>query len=70
MKKPKAAKNRPENATLLKKHKHPDGIDKWNDRLDQNLETEHEGNELADEQARDYLEKYGSGDQSDENKKP
>ncbi|MDR6784700.1 hypothetical protein ABIE26_003346 [Pedobacter africanus] len=67
MKKPKAAKNRPENATLLKKHEHPDGIDKWNDRLDQNLETEHEGNELADEHARDYLEKYGSGDQSDEN---
>ncbi|SMC51210.1 hypothetical protein [Pedobacter africanus] len=68
MKKPKAAENRPENATLLKKHEHPDGIDNWNDRLDQNLETEHEGNELADEHARDYSEKYGSGDQSDENK--
>ena len=69
MKKPKAAKNRPENATLLKKHQHPDGIDKWNDRLDQNLETEHEGNELADEHARDYLEKYDNAARPVKNKK-
>lgn len=42
------------------------GLDNWNDRLDQNFETEHEGNELADERARDYSYKAGSGDQSDE----
>ncbi|NRF39075.1 hypothetical protein [Pedobacter foliorum] len=42
------------------------GLDNWNDRLDQNFETEHEGNELADEKARDYSYKAGSGDQSDE----
>ncbi|ACU05535.1 MULTISPECIES: hypothetical protein [Pedobacter] len=65
MKKPKT---NPENATIIKKHNHPDGLDKWNDRLDHNLETEHEGDETADEQARDYSEKYGSGDQSDETK--
>lgn len=56
----------PENETLLKNQEHPDGLDKWNDRLDQNMETEQEGNKEADEQARDYSEKYGSGDQSDE----
>lgn len=55
-----------ENANLLKKHTHPDGLDKWNQRLDRNLESEREGNSSADENARDYSEKYGSGDQSDE----
>ncbi|TCC98611.1 hypothetical protein FBD94_01535 [Pedobacter hiemivivus] len=55
-----------QNANLIKKHNHPDGLDKWNDRLDRNLESEREGNSLADENARDYSEKYGSGDQSDE----
>ncbi|WP_449435929.1 hypothetical protein [Pedobacter steynii] len=34
--------------------------------MDQNFENEHEGNELADEKARDYSYKAGSGDQSDE----
>ena len=43
-----------------------DGIDKWNDRLDRNLESEKEGNETADENARDYSNEHGSGDQSDE----
>ena len=42
------------------------GIDKWNDRLDENLESEHNGDELADEKARKYSEEHGSGDQSDE----
>nr|WP_068890679.1 hypothetical protein [Pedobacter panaciterrae] len=42
------------------------GLDEWNDRLDQNFENEHEGNELADEKAKDYSYKAGSGDQSDE----
>jgi hypothetical protein len=45
---------------------HKTGLDDWNDRLDQNFETEHEGDELADEKARDYSYKAGSGDQSDE----
>ena len=68
MKKLKTAKDDPENANLLKEHSHPDGLDNWNDRLDHNLETEHEGDELADENAREYSEKHGSGDQSDENR--
>lgn len=67
MKTPKTKTNK-ENANLIKKHNHPDGLDKWNDRLDHNLENEHEGNEVADEQARNYSEQYGSGDQSDETK--
>ncbi|WP_316817495.1 hypothetical protein [Pedobacter nyackensis] len=54
------------NVNLTKKRIHPDGLDKWNDRLDRNLESEREGNAEADENARDYSEKYGSGDQSDE----
>lgn len=66
----------PENATSAKDAKetevnlseHPDGLDKWNDRLDHNLESEKEGNPEADENAADYSEKHGSGDQSDENK--
>ena len=45
---------------------HKTGLDEWNDRLDQNFENEHEGNELADEKARDYSYRAGSGDQSDE----
>lgn len=55
-------KAQPEEVKPLKKT----GLDEWNDRLDQNFETEHEGNELADEKARDYSYKTGSGDQSDE----
>jgi hypothetical protein len=43
----------------------PDGLDQWNDRLDENLETEQAGDEIADEKAREYSEKHGSGDQSD-----
>lgn len=56
-KKVQPAEAKPDNKT---------GLDNWNDRLDQNFETEHEGNELADEKARDYSYKAGSGDQSDE----
>jgi hypothetical protein len=44
----------------------PDGIDQWNDRLDENLENEKEGDVTADENAREFSEKQGSGDQSDE----
>jgi hypothetical protein len=54
------------NVNLNKKHIHPDGLDKWNDRLDRNLESEKEGNSTADDNARKYNEEYGSGDQSDE----
>lgn len=54
------------NVNPTKKHTHPDAQDKWNDRLDRNFESESEGNTDADENARNYSEKYGSGDQSDE----
>lgn len=43
------------------------GLNNWNDRLDENLETENQNNNTADEKAKDFSEKYGSGDQSDEN---
>ena len=51
-----------------RKQSQSDGLDKWNDRLDHNLESEKEGDPQADENAADYSEKHGSGDQSDENK--
>lgn len=41
-------------------------LDKWNDRLDNNLEPETEGDAEADENATDYSEDQGSGNQSDE----
>lgn len=44
----------------------PDGLDQWNDRLDENLESEQTGDADADEKAREYSEEKGSGDQSDE----
>lgn len=44
----------------------PDGLDQWNDRLDENMETEQTGDVDADEKAREYSEEKGSGDQSDE----
>lgn len=43
-----------------------DGLDQWNDRLDENLEPETGGDLIADEKARQFSERYGSGDQSDE----
>lgn len=70
-KKPKGAE--PENDTSAKDAKKvgtekdtSDGLDKWNDRLDDNLESEDRGDTEADDNARDYSEKHGSGDQSDE----
>ena len=53
---------------LSEPHKHPDGLDKWNERLDHNLESEKEGDPEADKHAADYSKKYGSGDQTDEGK--
>ena len=41
------------------------GIDAWNDRLDQNLESEQSGDKLADKKAAAYSAAEGSGDQSD-----
>ena len=47
--------------------KHPDqGLNDWNDRLDENLEPEDHNNSIADEKAKDFSAKYGSGDQSDQ----
>ncbi|WP_285058235.1 hypothetical protein [Pedobacter ginsengisoli] len=42
------------------------GIDNWNKRLDQNLEPEKHGDELADLRAEDFSDEAGSGDQSDD----
>lgn len=47
--------------------KHPvKGINDWNDRLDENLEPEAHNDNVADEKAKDFSAKYGSGDQSDQ----
>lgn len=47
--------------------KHPvKGINDWNDRLDENLEPEDHNNSVADDKAKDFSAKYGSGDQSDQ----
>jgi hypothetical protein len=42
-----------------------DGINQWNDRLDENLEPEKTGDVDADEKAKEYSDQQGSGDQSD-----
>ena len=42
------------------------GIEQWNDRLDENLESEETGDVEADEKAKDFSAHRGSGDQSDE----
>ena len=42
-----------------------EGINNWNDRLDENLEPEARNNPEADEKAKDYSQQQGSGDQSD-----
>ena len=42
------------------------GIDAWNERLDNNLEPEQHGNVAADENAENYSDIAGSGNQSDE----
>jgi len=47
--------------------KHPvKGLNDWNDRLDENLEPEDHNDSDADEKAKDFSAKYGSGDQSDQ----
>jgi len=43
------------------------GLDNWNERLDENLEPKDHNDPVADEHAKDFSEKYGSGDQSDNN---
>ncbi|MCX2585369.1 hypothetical protein [Pedobacter sp. MR22-3] len=42
------------------------GLNDWNDRLDENLEPEKQGDTAADDRAKDFSEKLGSGDQSDQ----
>ncbi|MBB6238836.1 hypothetical protein HDC90_003483 [Pedobacter sp. AK013] len=47
--------------------KHPNqGLNDWNDRLDENLEPEDHNDSAADEKAKNFSAKYGSGDQSDQ----
>jgi len=55
--------NTPANEEL---HANPEKINEWNDRLDENMESEATGDADADEKARKYSEEHGSGDQSDE----
>lgn len=61
-------KQDPAKATFTEENaKHPEqGLDNWNDRLDENLEPEAGNDVAADEKAKDFSEKYGSGDQSDQ----
>ncbi len=42
------------------------GLDKWNDRLDENIEPEDHNDIAADKKAKDFSNKFGSGDQSDD----
>ena len=42
------------------------GLDQWNDRLDENLESDNHNDVLADDRAKKFSEEEGSGDQSDE----
>jgi len=55
-----------QNSKTEKDQVKPAGIDQWNDRLDENLENEKEGDVTADEKAKEFSEEHGSGDQSDE----
>lgn len=43
------------------------GLDEWNNRLDENLETEDQNNIIADENARLYAEKNKGEDQFSDN---
>jgi len=48
-------------------NQNPDkGINNWNERLDENLEPNAHNDVIADEKAKEFSEKHGSGDQSDE----
>ena len=42
------------------------GLNDWNDRLDENLEPEDQSDTVADVNAKEFSEKLGSGNQSDE----
>ena len=42
------------------------GLNDWNDRLDENLEPEKQGDTAVDDRAKDFSEQLGSGDQSDQ----
>jgi len=51
------ADNTPEKETKPAQPKPIDGLDQWNERLDENLEPKSENDPEADEQAKDYHEK-------------
>lgn len=42
------------------------GLDKWNDRLDENMESEEKADPEADSKAKEYSEENGSGYQPDD----
>lgn len=48
-------------------NKSENGLDKWNDRIDENLEPEDENDVSADSKAKAFSEKYGSGSQTEDN---
>ena len=54
-------------AFIKKSEENPaEGLNDWNDRLDENLEPQKHGDTEADERAKDFSDQVGSGDQSDQ----
>ncbi|WP_443946457.1 hypothetical protein ACJVDH_04915 [Pedobacter sp. AW1-32] len=51
------ADNTPEKETTAAQPKPVDGLDQWNERLDENLEPKSENDPEADKQAKNYQEK-------------
>ncbi|UKT65117.1 hypothetical protein [Pedobacter mucosus] len=58
--------NKNENITTDNSEELNSGLDAWNDRLDENFESEKNNDPIADEKAKDFSEEDGSGDQSDQ----
>ncbi|TDG35874.1 hypothetical protein EZJ43_10990 [Pedobacter changchengzhani] len=64
MEDPKNQPQESQNPIIESNESEQSGLDKWNERLDENLETEDHNDELADENAKNFSEKFGSADQS------
>ncbi|WP_316798273.1 hypothetical protein [Pedobacter frigidisoli] len=54
------------NVNIQHQDKASKGLNEWNDRLDENLEPKSHNDETADENAKDFSERFGSGDQSNQ----
>ncbi|WP_316803005.1 hypothetical protein [Pedobacter nototheniae] len=61
----KKDKARP-NTGFAKNKKGDTDLDRWNDRLDENLEPENHSDVLADEKAKDFSEKFNQGKSPDQ----